>query len=109
VPIVQLQVGFFARLLERLSDDTAQEAGGSVLDNSLLYLGSELSDGAAHSNNNLPIVLAGKAGGQVLTGRHIACPKGTLLKQMLLAMLQLGGVPVTDFAGTTQPLNDLTT
>jgi hypothetical protein len=108
LPIVQLQVGFFARLLSRLSDDTAQEASGSVLDNSLLYLGSELSDGSAHSNNNLPIVLAGKAGGKVQTGRHIAYPKGTLVKQMLLAMLQLGDVPVTSFGGTSEPLGELT-
>jgi hypothetical protein len=107
VPITQLQVGFFAHLLGRLSDPTAREGDGTVLDNSLLYLGSELSDGSAHSNQNLPVVLAGKASGQVRTGRHIAYPKGTLMSKMMLAMLQLGGVPVNEFAGMTEPLSGL--
>lgn len=109
VPIVAGQVAFFARLLSKLSDDTALEGSGTVLDNSLLYLGSELSGGSQHSNDNLPVVLAGKAGGQVVTGRHIAYPSGTLMKRMMLAMLQLGGVPVSEFAGTNQPLEGLTT
>jgi hypothetical protein len=109
VPIVAGQVAFFARLLAKLSDETAIEGTGTVLDNSLLYLGSELSEGSAHSNDNLPVVLAGKAGGQVITGRHIAYPAGTLMKRMMLAMLELGGVPVSEFAGTDQPLEGLTT
>jgi hypothetical protein len=29
------------------------------------------------------------------------------MKQMLLSMLQLGGVPVTEFAGTSQALDGL--
>ena len=108
VPITQRQVAFFAHLLGRLKDDTAREANGTVLDNSLLYLGSEMSDGAAHTNDNLPIVLAGKAGGQVRTGRHIAYPKKTLMSKMMLAMLKFGGVPVDEFAGMREPLGGLT-
>jgi hypothetical protein len=30
------------------------------------------------------------------------------MKQMLLSMLQLGGVPVTSFGGTSEPLGQLT-
>ena len=108
VPITQLQLKFFAHLLERLSDDTAREGSATVLDNSLVYLSSELSEGWGHSNDNMPIVLAGKAGGQVRTGRHIAYPKGTLTARLMLAMLKLGGVPVSEFAGTSAPLDGLT-
>jgi hypothetical protein len=108
VPMTQLQVGYFARFLGKLSDDTAREADGTVLDNSLVYLGSELSDGSAHSNSNLPVVLAGKAGGQVRTGRHVHYPQGTLMSKMMLAMLKLGGVPVDEFAGMRDPLEGLT-
>ncbi len=109
VPITQLQVKFFAHLLGRLSDETAREGAGTVLDNSLLYLSSELSEGWQHSNDNLPIVLAGKAGGQVRTGRHVAYPKGTRLSRLMLGMLHFGGVPVTEFAGTAAPLDGLST
>ncbi len=108
VPITQRQVTFFAHLLASLKDDTAREGDGTVLDNSLLYLGSEMSDGAAHTNDNLPIVLAGKGGGQVRTGRHIAYPTKTLMSKMMLAMLKLGGVPVDEFAAMREPLGGLT-
>jgi hypothetical protein len=109
LPITQYQVGLFAYLLGRLKDDTAREGNGTVLDNSLLYLGAEMSDGGQHSNSNVPAVLAGKAGGTVKTGRHIVYKKGTLMRQTMLAMLQIGGVPVDTFAGTRDPLSGLTT
>ena len=45
------------------------EGGASLLDNSILMFASSLFDGDAHSAEQLPIVLAGKAGGALRTGR----------------------------------------
>jgi len=109
LPITQYQVGLFAHFLGRLKDDTAREGNGTVLDNSLIYMGAEMSDGGQHSNANVPAVLAGKGGGTVITGRHIVYKKGTLMRQTMLAMLKVGGVPVDTFAGTAEPLSGLTT
>jgi hypothetical protein len=109
LPITQYKVGLFAHFLGRLKDDTAREGSGTVLDNSLIYMGAEMSDGGQHSNSNVPAVLAGKGGWTVITGRHIVYPKGTLMRQTMLAMLKVGGVPVDTFAGTSEPLSGLTT
>ncbi|MGE0883268.1 MAG: DUF1552 domain-containing protein [Blastocatellales bacterium] len=63
----QYHVRQFTYLVQRLK--AIDEGGSSLLDNSLLMFASSLFDGDAHSADQLPIVLAGKAGGQLQTGR----------------------------------------
>ncbi len=60
----------WANFLKRL--DGMSEAGGkTVLDNSLAYFNSEIGDGNAHTHYDLPIVLAGSAGGKLkVDGSH---------------------------------------
>jgi hypothetical protein len=59
------------QILEGLDDPTFIEGDGTILDNSLLLMTSEFSDGAGHIAKNLPVLLAGGAGGAVQTGLHI--------------------------------------
>lgn len=56
-------------LLQRL--DAVEEGDGTMLDNCLVLSGTECSEPHAHSDNNMPIVLAGSAGGAIQTGRHL--------------------------------------
>lgn len=42
-----------------------------MLDSSLVMFSSEISDGDAHDFVDMPILLAGKAGGTLQTGRHV--------------------------------------
>lgn len=60
-----------ATLLKRL--DQGQEADGrTILDNSLAYFNSEISDGNGHRKFDMPIVLAGSAGGKLkVDGSHL--------------------------------------
>ena len=44
--------------------------GRSVLDNSLVFQGTDVSDGAMHNHNDMPVVIAGGAAGFKL-GQHI--------------------------------------
>jgi hypothetical protein len=48
--------------------DSIGEGGGTMLDNTATMWLPELSDGAAHNLNNLPIVIAGSAGGYLKQG-----------------------------------------
>ena len=48
--------------------DSISEGGGKLLDNTATMWLPELSDGAAHNLNNLPIVIAGSAGGYLKQG-----------------------------------------
>lgn len=63
----QFHVQQFTYLVERLKE--VDEGGTSLLDNSMLMFASSLFDGDAHGADQLPVVLAGKAGGRLQTGR----------------------------------------
>jgi len=63
----QFHVQQFTYLVQRMK--AIDEGGSSLLDNSMLMFASSLFDGNAHGADQLPIVLAGKAGGTLQTGR----------------------------------------
>jgi hypothetical protein len=68
-----------------------KEPEGSLLDNTMLVYGAGISDGNAHNHNNLPILLAGKGGGTIQTGRHIKYKDGTPLTNLYLDILERVG------------------
>ena len=80
-----------AYLLNELK--STPEGSGTLLDNCLIYYGTEMGEGY-HTTKKMPVVLAGKAGGQVETGRHLAFPETTPLSRLFLSILQLGAVVV---------------
>ena len=63
----QFHAAQFAYLVQRMKE--IKEGETSLLDNSILLYASSLFDGDAHSADRLPIVLAGKGGGSLKTGR----------------------------------------
>ncbi|HUS08505.1 MAG TPA: DUF1552 domain-containing protein [Bryobacteraceae bacterium] len=63
----QFHIQQFTYLLKRLKD--IDEGGQSLLDNSILMTASNLFDGDTHGADQMPVVLAGKAGGAMKTGR----------------------------------------
>jgi len=96
----------FSSFLQKL--DAIKEANGmSILDNSLIFLSSELADGNAHNQGTTtyagfsgptgkPILLAGSAGGKIKTGRH-AIYSNSPQPNLFIALLNTLGVPVTTF------------
>ncbi len=62
-------LSLFARFLQRLKD--TPDGDSNLLENSLFVYGSGMSDGNVHNHLNLPVLLAGNAGGQLAGGRHI--------------------------------------
>ena len=102
---VMFYTGLLAFLIDQLK--SSPEAGGTVLDNTLIYFGSEMAEGW-HTNNNMPVVLAGRAGGAVVTGRHLAFPNPTPLAKLFLAILKFGGSKTAAFGlGGDAPLEGL--
>ena len=80
----------FARFLERL-DQARDIDGTSILHNSMIVYGSGNSDGNRHTHANLPIVLAGSAGGAFQTGRFLKAG-GVPITNLYLSMLDRLGV-----------------
>lgn len=81
-----------------------KEGQGTLLDNSMILFGSSMSDGNRHDPSNLPILLAGRAGGTIDTGRHLRSDKHTPLCNLYLSMLSRMGVPSDRFGDSTGEL-----
>jgi hypothetical protein len=92
----------YAYLLRKLSE--MKEGESTVLDNSMILLGSGLRDGNKHDPHNLPIIVGGKGGGRLATGRHLSYGPDTPLSNLYLSMLDAFGTPVERFADSTGPL-----
>ena len=96
----------FGYFLEKL--DAIEEANGkTLLDNSIILYGSGLSDGNRHRHEDLPIVLAGGAGGMIPTGRHIALGEETPMANLFMSMLDVMGTPVDSIGDSTGRLKGL--
>ncbi|MCA9650515.1 MAG: DUF1552 domain-containing protein [Myxococcales bacterium] len=65
------RMSLVAQLLAGLDDPDFPEGDGTLLDNSLLLFTSEFSNASRHSGWNLPVLLAGSAGGVIQTDRFI--------------------------------------
>jgi hypothetical protein len=74
-----------AYFLEKLN--SIQEGDRTLLDNSMIVYGSGIGDGNAHNHDNLPILVAGRGGDTIRTGRHMKVPFETPLNNLYLAML----------------------
>ena len=91
-------VELFAYFLAKLK--ATPEGDGNLLDHSSILYGGALSDGNAHSNNDLPLVLAGNAGGR-RGGRHIASDDKTPVANLFVSMLNSVGVATESFGDST--------
>ena len=59
----------------------------------MIVWGSGLSDADRHTHDDLPIIVAGNAGGKFQTGRHVEIPDNTPLNNLYLRMLHEAGAP----------------
>jgi hypothetical protein len=92
-----------AYLLDKLR--AVREGERTLLDNSMILFGSSMSDGNRHDPANLPIILAGRAGGRIESGRYLALPKDTPLCNLYVSMLDRMGTPVEAFGDSTGALD----
>lgn len=101
--ITRWYVGQFAELLQRLH--SIPEGPGTLLDYCMIMLGSGMSDGNSHDPSNLPILLGGRAGHSIHTGRHIAAASSREpLCNLYLSMLDRLQVPLQSFGDSTRRL-----
>ena len=70
-----------------------EEGDGTLLDNSAILCTSDCSWGAYHLVDEYPVIVAGRAGGRLATGQHIA-GTGDPVTRIGLTMQQLMGLPV---------------
>jgi hypothetical protein len=99
-------MSFFAEFLNKMS--STPDGDGSLLDHSLMLYGSGLSDGDLHNHIDLPVLLAGGAGGQLKGGRHLTFSTDTPLANLYVTLLDKLGVRQDNFGDSTGGLGLLT-
>lgn len=92
--IIRWHMEQLAYLLNAL--DSIPEGDGTLLDNTLILSLSDHGDAGAHAHWNLPVVLAGRACGNLDTGRHLAFPGGSN-NDLLVSIMNLFGYDDTTF------------
>ncbi|HVE42821.1 MAG TPA: DUF1552 domain-containing protein [Planctomycetota bacterium] len=85
---------------------TTQEEGVSLLDRTMVFLGSNLGNANSHATKNLPVLLAG---GGFKHGQHLAFTPESAppLCNLFVSMLQRLGLSVDRFGSSTGTLSGL--
>ncbi|MCC9657640.1 DUF1552 domain-containing protein [Rhodopirellula halodulae] len=95
----------FNYLLGRLK--LIREGNGSLLDHCMIVYGSGISDGDRHNHDDLPILLAGKGGGRIHSGRHVRYTNGTPLCNLYVWMMKQMGADAERFGDSQGVLQGL--
>ena len=110
VQIERYQVEQFARFLDKLSSLKDTGTDTSLLDSTMALFGSGMGNANSHTNNDLPIVLAG---GGFKHGEHKQYPKEKSkrvpLCNLYTSMLQQFGIETDRFGNSTGTLPGLET
>jgi hypothetical protein len=80
-----------AKFAEKLSK--MPDGDGSMLDHAILLYGSNMSNSNAHDEYPLPSAIIGGGMGRIKGNQHLKYPERTPLANLLLTMLQRGGIP----------------
>ena len=110
VQIELYQVEQFARFLEKLKSIREPDSDGTLLDNTMVLFGSGMGNGNSHTNNDLPVILAG---GGFRHGELKSYPtessRRVPLCNLYLSMLQQFGLETDSFSTSTGTLSGLET
>jgi hypothetical protein len=88
--------------------DAIQEGERTALDNSMVMMCSSMMTGN-HNNDQLPVVLLGRAGGQLETGRVLdyTGQSDRQMCRLYLSLMEKMGVREKTFGDATTPLSDV--
>jgi hypothetical protein len=86
------QVAALLTKLKNLPDSD----GRTVLDNTLVFLSSDISDGDAHNHDDMPVLLAGGGAGFTM-GRHVVYPEKPTFGQLFVSIANAFGANITTF------------
>jgi hypothetical protein len=96
------QIAYFLGAMDAVVGDS----GTTLLDDSVVFIGSDVGDGWAHAHNDLTAMIAGGGGGALDPGRLIDA-SGASYDSVLLALAHAMGAEVASFSGATTPFGGL--
>ncbi len=89
----------FARFVQNLADTPAGD--GSLLDNSIILYGSNMSNSNAHDHFPLPSAIVGTGGGRIRGGQHLVYPDYTPVSNLMLTLMDRIGVELDSLGDST--------
>jgi len=92
-------VSLFKEFVDKLA--AIPEGDGSLLDNSILLYGSNMSNSNLHDHYPLPAVLLGGGAGRIRGGQHIRYNERTPMTNLVLTMLHKAGVELDSLGDST--------
>jgi hypothetical protein len=102
--IVAWYMNELAYFLQKM--DAVDDGGPTLLDNSVVYHGSDVGDAWSHSHNDLCITVAGGGAGALNPGRLLD-GTGVAYPRVLLALAHAMDANVASFAGEGTPFSGL--
>ena len=96
------QVAYFLGKLQSM-----KEGFGTVLDNSMIVVGSAIADGNAHQHHDLPVLLCGGGAGSLKPGRHVRYDKETPMTNLYLSLLDRMGAKTDKIGDSTGKLEKI--
>ena len=98
-------VSLFAYYMEKLK--ATPDGDGSLLDHSMIMLGSGMGNPDVHNHINLPIIVVGGGAGKMKGGRHIKYEEPTPLANLHLTLLDKVGIHLDKFADSRGRVDQL--
>jgi BMFP domain-containing protein YqiC len=95
----------FAKFLTRLA--AMPDGEGTVLDNSILLYGSNMSNSNAHDEFPLPSLVVGGGAGRIKGDQHLKYADKTPLANLHLTLLERAGVPVEKVGDSTSLFSEI--
>ncbi len=97
--INRYHVTLLAYFLEKLAN--TPDGDGTLLDHSLVLYGSAMADSHVHGHLDVPMLLAGHAGGRIKGNLHLREKEGTPQANILLTMMDKLGVNIESVGDST--------
>ena len=102
--INKYHVGMLPYFLDKLK--SIQEGESNMLDKTMIVYGSPMGDSNLHNHRRCPLIVLGKANGQLAGNTHLKAPDGTPMANAMLSMMHtLGMNNVESFGDSTGTLN----
>jgi Protein of unknown function (DUF1552) len=95
----------FAKFLKKLSD--LPDGEGSMLDNSIILYGSNMSDSNLHNHYPLPTAVVGGGAGRLRGNQHLRYADKTPIANVHLTLLDRAGVDIEKFGDSTTRLLEI--
>jgi hypothetical protein len=98
-------IGLFGEFLAKL--DSIPDGDGSLLDNTTLLYGSNMSNSNAHDHYPLPNIVVGGGRGKLKGGQHVMAEEHTPMTNLLVTLLAKSDVPVEKLGDSTGVITEL--